>query len=109
MEDKLQAFKLRAKELLEDNPEVIQVYLIKSKISEDWGLFYIENSDAQSNIENHCQQCFEEWYPLRFGMDKDFPHMQLSLVASPNKFEAMKLGKIKFLDTLELCELLESR
>ena len=109
MEDKLQAFKLRAKELLEDNPEVTQVYLIKSKISEDWGVLYIEDSDSQRSIENHCQQCFEEWYPLRFGGDKDFPYMQLSLVASSNKFEALNLGKIKFLDTLELCELLESR
>lgn len=108
-EVKLQAFKNRAKELLEDFHEISEVYLIKSKVSDDWGVLYIDDSDGQNRLEDHCQQCFEEFYPFRFAGSEDFPYKQLSVTVSSKKFKALIDGVIKLPDTLELCELLEKR
>ena len=109
MEQKLLAFKARAKELLEDNPELTKIYLVKSKICDDWGLMMVEDSQRQNETESHCQECFEDFYPFKFRKTEKFPYKQISIIISPRKLEAINSGKLKFLDTLNMCQLLVDR
>ena len=109
LELKYQDFKLHAQEMLEDNSEVVEVFLLKSKVSDDWGTLTIDSSDGQSIVENHCSECFEGFYPFRFGETRGFPYKNISIIISPKKFEALMAGQVRLPEILELCDSLAKR